>query len=83
MPFFSSYVHVCTCMFIVSINVYNVFLFLSFFSLSGEVNRLQSVVQSAMETYVSSPVVANSSTRSSLSLSDDPLPSTFARELLQ
>ena len=48
-----------------------------------EVNRLQSVVQSAMETYVSSPVVANSSTRSSLSLSDDPLPSTFARELLQ
>ncbi|XP_003390473.1 PREDICTED: hepatocyte nuclear factor 1-alpha-A-like isoform X1 [Amphimedon queenslandica] len=51
--------------------------------LHGEVNRLQSVVQSAMETYVSSPVVANSSTRSSLSLSDDPLPSTFARELLQ
>ena len=54
----------------------------SIYPFSGEVNRLQSVVQSAMETYVSSPVVTNTPRRS-LSLPEDPLPSTFARELLQ
>ena len=58
-------------------------IYLSIYSALGEVNRLQSVVQNAMETYVSSPVASNASTRRALSLPDDPLPSTFARELLQ
>jgi predicted XRE-type DNA-binding protein len=50
--------------------------------LQGEVNRLQSVVQSAMETYGSSSS-NNCTNRRAMVLPEDPLPSSFARELLQ
>ncbi len=48
---------------------------------ADEVNKLQSVVQSAIENYHCSPI--NMTPKRSMNLPDDPLPSTFARELLQ